>query len=151
VSDDQVFVDANIPMYAAGAEHPLKGPCLAILEWAAKNPLVVVTDVEVLQEILHRYSAIGQRDRAVDVAILFSRAVPEALPVTKQSILHAIELWQNHPNLQARDAVHAAVMEQHGVRRIVSADRHFDGLPGLTRIEPLDWANAASREVPHPH
>jgi predicted nucleic acid-binding protein len=137
--EGQVFVDANIPMYAAGAEHPLKGACLTILEWAAKHPLDVVTDAEVLQEILHRYLAIGQHDRATEVAILFSRTVPEALPVTKQVVLRAIRLSQDHPSLQARDAIHAAVMELHRIPRIVSADRHFDGLPGIIRIDPLAW------------
>jgi predicted nucleic acid-binding protein len=141
VSERQVFIDANVPMYAAGADHQFKAPCLAILEWAAKNPLAAVTDAEVLQEILHRYSAIGQHDRAVDVALLFSRTVPEALPVTKRNVLRAIQLWQSHPTLQPRDAIHAAVMEQQGIQRIISADRHFDGLLGLTRIDPLEWTN----------
>jgi predicted nucleic acid-binding protein len=139
VADGQVFIDANVPMYAAGADHPFKAPCLSILNWAAKNPLAAVTDAEVLQEILHRYTTIGQRERAVDVAVLFSQTVPEILAVTKRNVLQAIHLWQGHPSLQARDAIHVAVMEQHGIQRIISADRHFDGLPGLTRIDPLGW------------
>ncbi len=133
------FIDANVPMYAVGADHPLKADCLIILEWAAKNPLAAVTDAEVLQEILHRYSAIGQRDRASDVVRLFSQVVPEALPVTKRNVLSAIQLWEKHPNLQPRDVIHAAVMEDHGIRCIVTADRHFDGLPGIKRIDPKQW------------
>ena len=36
--DDTVyFIDANVPMYAAGADHPLKGPCLAILDQIARG------------------------------------------------------------------------------------------------------------------
>jgi uncharacterized protein len=138
--EGQIFAAANVPMYAAATDHPFKAPCLAILAWAAKNPLTAVTDAEVLPEILHRYSAIGQRDRAADVAILFSQTVSEALPVTKQNVLQAIQLWQKHSNLQARDAIHVAIMEQHGIRRIISADRHFDGIPGLARGDPLEWA-----------
>lgn len=53
-----VFVDANIPMYAAGVEHPLKQPCVAMLEAIAKGSLGAVTNVEVVQEILHRYTAL---------------------------------------------------------------------------------------------
>jgi hypothetical protein len=44
--------------------------------------------------------------------------------------------------LQARDSVHAAVMLGRHVPFIISADRHFDGLPGITRIEPAAWAAA---------
>jgi uncharacterized protein len=133
------FVDANIPMYAVGAEHPLKARCLAILEAIATNKLTAVTDVEVLQEILHRYSALGQRERAAEVVTLFLRVVPEALPVTRADIPRAIELLRRHAMLQARDALHAAIMQNHNVRRIISADRHFDDVPGLVRVDPATW------------
>jgi hypothetical protein len=59
LSDPTYFIDANIPMYAAGAEHPLKRPCIAILEAIAHDELAAVTNVEVVQEILYRYSALG--------------------------------------------------------------------------------------------
>jgi predicted nucleic acid-binding protein len=133
------FIDTNIPMYAVGAEHPLKAPCLAILEAVARGDLVAITDVEVLQEILQRYTALGQRERAAEVARLFLQIVPDALSITKDTVLLAIELHLAHTALQARDALHAAVMQQHGIDRIISADRHFDALAGVTRIDPLSW------------
>lgn len=34
----------------------------------------------------------------------------------------------------ARDALHAATMELHGIRHILTFDRGFDELPGLERI-----------------
>jgi hypothetical protein len=36
--------------------------------------------------------------------------------------------------LSARDAVHLAIMERHGVRRIMSFDSGFDGFPGVERL-----------------
>jgi predicted nucleic acid-binding protein len=39
------------------------------------------------------------------------------------------------PTLPARDALHLAVMERHGVSRVMSFDSHFDGVPGVTRIQ----------------
>jgi len=30
--------------------------------------------------------------------------------------------------------VHVAIMEQHGIERILSFDTGFDGLPGVTRL-----------------
>ena len=36
--------------------------------------------------------------------------------------------------LSARDAIHAAVMAEHGITRILSFYRGFDGLPGVRRI-----------------
>jgi len=134
------FVDANIPMYAVGAEHPLKGPCVAILEAIARGRLMAVTDAEVLQEILHRYTALGHRERAIEVCRLFLRVVPDVLPVTREAVERALDLHAQFPQLQARDSLHLAVMRLHKISRILSADRHFDGIPDLLRLDPSDFA-----------
>lgn len=123
-------------MYAAGTEHPLKAPCMAILEAIARGELTAVTDAEVLQELLHRYTALGQRERAVEVCRLLLQVVPDVLPVTREAFERALELHLQFPHLQARDSLHAAVMLQHNITRIISADRHFDGLTGLHRLDP---------------
>jgi len=42
-----------------------------------------------------------------------------------------------------RDLVHLAVMRRAGCTHIVTADRGFDGLSGIQRLDPLDvdrWA-----------
>jgi len=49
-----VFIDTNIPMYAAGTPHPLRDPCQAIIRAVAEGKLEAVTDAEVLQEIRYR-------------------------------------------------------------------------------------------------
>ncbi|PYX28503.1 MAG: hypothetical protein DMG77_15640 [Acidobacteria bacterium] len=36
--------------------------------------------------------------------------------------------------LSARDVVHLAVMEQHGIEQILTFDSGFDGFPGITRL-----------------
>ena len=41
-----VFLDANVPIYAAGKEHPKKEPCALVLNMAAEHPLSFVTDAE---------------------------------------------------------------------------------------------------------
>ena len=55
-----VFIDANVPIYAAGGDHPLKEPCARILRSVAEDPKPFLTDSEVLQELLHRYLALGR-------------------------------------------------------------------------------------------
>ena len=55
-----ILLDANIFMYAGGSPHPNKAPSLAFLERVALGELEVGVDAEVLQEILHRYRAIGR-------------------------------------------------------------------------------------------
>jgi predicted nucleic acid-binding protein len=139
VDDRRYFVDANVPMYAVGADHPLKQPCLRILQAVAMGDLVALTDAEVHQEILHRYAGAGDRARAIEVAELFLRAVPDVLPVTGADIYAAMGFLRSHAGLPVRDAVHLAVMTRHGVRLILSADQHFDAVPDVERVDPLDW------------
>jgi predicted nucleic acid-binding protein len=57
-----IFVDSNIPMYLIGAAHPHKAEAQVILERLIAAGQRLVTDAEVLQEILHRYTAIEKRE-----------------------------------------------------------------------------------------
>ena len=45
-------------------------------------------------------------------------------------------LLDEYPQLMARDAVHAAVVEIYKLQSICSFDRDFDRVRGLRRIEP---------------
>ena len=94
----------------------------------------LVTDAEVLQEILHRYVAIGRRDAIQPGFDALLRIVDEVFAVDQAAVERAKQVVLGSKELSARDAVHAAVMQQHQLREILSFDRGFDSLPGLTRI-----------------
>ena len=70
-----VFIDANVPIYAAGREHPYKQPCARILRILADDPQSFVTDSEVLQEIMHRYLASGRWTLGREVVRAFAEAM----------------------------------------------------------------------------
>jgi predicted nucleic acid-binding protein len=57
-----ILVDSNIPMYLIGSPHPHKTDAQRLLEELIADRERLVTDAEVLQEILHRYVAIDRRD-----------------------------------------------------------------------------------------
>ncbi len=137
-SSEFYFIDANIPMYAAGSEHPLKAPCKSILEAIAQNKIMAVTDAEVLQEILHRYSALRRHEQGIDVCRTFLKVVPTVLPVTVADIHQAMDVIGRFPRLQARDALHIAVMLRRSISHVITADRHFDGIPGIQRVDPVE-------------
>lgn len=61
-------------MYLVGASHPNKISAQRLLERAITQGERLVTDAEVLQEILHRYVAIDRRD-AIHVATMARNAV----------------------------------------------------------------------------
>ncbi|MFQ5614177.1 MAG: hypothetical protein ACE5H9_18805 [Anaerolineae bacterium] len=48
------FLDANIFMYAAGAPHNYKEPCVRILADVEMGALAAAVNTEVFQELLYR-------------------------------------------------------------------------------------------------
>lgn len=134
-----LFVDSNIIMYAVGAEHAYRSPCLDALDRIIGESLQAVVSSEVHQEILHRYTSIGLPDKAREVSIKLETIIPATLPVTLADIRRARQLTERYPGLNARDLIHAAVMLENGLTRILSTDQHFDGLAEIERIDPHDF------------
>lgn len=97
------------------------------------------TSAEVVQELLHRYLALGRPEDAKLSALHFMTLVPEVLPVTRATLLAAAGLIDELPGLSARDLLHVAVMRQHGLAQILSVDRHFDTVAGIRRMDPTAW------------
>lgn len=121
-------------MYLVGAQHPLKTDAQLLVERLISDRERLVTDAEVLQEILHRYVAIRRQDfiqRAFDSLLGITDQV---FAIDRAAAERGKEIVLGHPRLSARDALHLAVMELQGVERILSFDSGFDGYPGITRL-----------------
>jgi len=129
-----IFVDSNIPMYLVGADEVRKNDARRLVERCVMDRERLVTDAEVLQEILHRYVAIDRREAIQPAFDVLLGMTDEVLAVGEADALRARDIVLGTPGLSARDAIHLAVMEAHGVRRILSFDRFFDAFPGCTRI-----------------
>lgn len=130
-----VFIDSNIPMYVAGRDHPCREPSRRFLERVRRGEVDGCTSTEVLQEILYRYAGLGRLDLARRVYDLFLQVVPVVFPVALADTDRARDLLDETPGLTVRDALHAAVMTNHDVRRIATFDRGFDAIPGIERVE----------------
>ena len=57
-----ILVDSNVPMYLVGGPHSHKHDAQRLLETLISERQRLITDAEVLQEILHRYVSINRRD-----------------------------------------------------------------------------------------
>ena len=93
-----------------------------------------VTDVEVYQEILHRYTAINRPDM-IDVAFACLNGIADqTLTFGMAEIRSARAILESVDGISARDALHVAVMRTAGVNRVLSFDRGFDACPGIQRL-----------------
>ncbi len=129
-----IFVDSNVPMYLVGVSHPHRNDAQRWLEKLVSERERLVTDAEVLQEILHRYVAINRRDAIQPAFDVLLGVVDQVLAVDRATAERAKEIVLGRRQLSARDAVHLAIMEQHGIERILTFDTGFDGFPGVTRL-----------------
>lgn len=129
-----ILIDSNIPMYLVGAPHPHKSDAQRLLEKLVSNRQRLVTDAEVLQEILHRYVAIDRRDAIQPAFDSLLGIVDQVLSVDLSVAERAKQIVLGHRRVSARDAVHLAVMEHHGIEHILTFDSGFDGFPGVTRL-----------------
>lgn len=133
-----ILVDSNVPMYLVGAEHPHKADARRLLEAAIAARRRLVTDAEVLQEILHRYVAIDRREAIGPALDALLGVVDEVYPVEREDVEAAAAIVGDDRRASARDAVHLAVMRRRGVGRILTFDRGFDRFEGVVRVGPAE-------------
>lgn len=126
-----ILVDSNVPMYLVGAPHPHKLDAQRLIETAISRGEQLVTDVEVMQEICHRYAAIQRRDAIQPAFDAIIGIVDQVLAIERHDVEAAKDVLLGYEALSARDSLHVAVMRRHGIERIMTFDRGFDAVPGI--------------------
>ncbi len=129
-----ILVDSNIPMYLVGATHAHKADAQRLLERCITERERLVTDAEVLQRSCTAMSRSTAETRSsppsTPSSVWSTRCSRSSLAIVERA--KAIVLGKRQ--LSARDALHVAVMERHGIARILSFDAGFDGVPGIHRL-----------------
>lgn len=124
-------------MYLVGSDHPLKERTITALKELSGKGESLVSNTEVLQEILHRYTAIRRKDY-IQLAFDALYALVDRIElVTEEDVTTAKDLVLSYEGLSARDALHAAQMRRLKISTLLSFDRGFEILPGVRRI-PVD-------------
>ena len=115
--------------------------CQAILRLASAGRETCLTSAEVLQEVLHVLLRQNQSTRVLLAIRLATQAV-DVVPLTVEEVIAAAET-PVPAGLSARDRIHLATMRHYGITNIISADRAFDDVPGITRLDPArldEWS-----------
>ena len=135
-----VFIDTAVVMYAAGGDHLLREPCRRIIDRIGDGSIDGVTSTEVIQEILHRFMAIGRPEEGATLVERTQDLMAPVLPITHALMRRTPLLAGRYPSLSARDLVHLATCIHEGISEIVTPDRGFDHVSELRRIDPTDFA-----------
>lgn len=136
-----LFVDAAVVMYAAGGDHPYRDACRKLLDDIGAGRLEAVTSVEVVQEIGHRFVSIRQPERARELTVATLDLFAPVLPITHAVMRRVPALMTRYPSLDSRDLVHIATCIHEGITDILSADRAYDDVAEVQRIDPLAFAS----------
>ena len=132
------LVDTNVFIYAVGGTHEYKGACARLSAELIRGEHDANIDTELLQEILYRFWRRGRHQEGLQLFDILITGFPDSLPITTREMTLARDLLSRHPQIGPRDAIHAAVVLTYDLEGIVSTDRGFDSIPGLTRFDPMD-------------
>ena len=121
-------------MYLIGQDHPNKNLTIVNLERLVQENKRLVSSAEVLQEILHRYTAINRKGAIQPAFDVLKKITDEIYDINIGHVENAKELILAYENLSARDAIHLAIMKHHGIKTIFSFDKGFDQVPEISRM-----------------
>lgn len=131
-----IALDTNVLVYAVGSPHALAGPCRFLVEAVRDRRVLATTTAEVIQEFVHVAARRRPRSEAVDLALAYVDLLAPLQPVGEGHLRRGLRLFDEHPQLDAFDAMLAGVALEAGLDGIVSADGRLSVVRGLNVLVP---------------
>lgn len=116
----------------------MRDPCRKVLDVATHPEAGAHASVELVQELVHVCSRRGEPRSNALSRVSHVATICELHEFELRDLALALKLFERFPRLDVRDAVHAATAMNRGISAIVTADRDFEAIPGLRRIDPAD-------------
>ncbi len=107
------------------------------MQQMSAGELAATIDTEVAQEVLHYFQSRRRMPQGLALLDTLLTAFPAAIAITVAEVNLAGELLRKYPDIQARDAIHGAVVITHRLDGIISADKGFDAVSEVVRFDPL--------------
>lgn len=130
-----IVLDTTVLVYAVGGDHALRDPARALLAAVADGSLRATTTPEAIQEFAHVRARRRDRADAATLARSYVDLFSPLLEVGETDLREGLRLFERTPALGAFDAVLAAVALTAGASVLVSADRAFAEVRGLTFVD----------------
>lgn len=131
------FLDTNILLRHLLADHPEQSPkATAFLGRIERGELQVHTaDTVIFETVFALQHHYGQPKASIQEALLPLIELPGIILPGKRRFRKVFTLYADL-NLPFADAYHAVLMEHLRLDQIVTFDRDFNRIPGITRLEP---------------
>lgn len=131
-----IVLDTTVFVYAVGTEHPLREPCRALVEAVADGRMEAMTTAEVIAEFVHVRARRRNRQDAAARGRELARLMRPLIAPGDAELALGLQLFEQHEELGAFDAILAATAMLSGADALVSADQAFAVVPALSHIDP---------------
>jgi predicted nucleic acid-binding protein len=139
-----MYIDTNIIGYAV-ENHPKYGaPCKKILMDIWENRMKASASIYVLAELVSVFRKINKQNQKIGQKKIDAREHIEAtwsLPIEWIELkIPIIKLAATYDyDIHGADYIHVSTMHMSNITEIISADTDFDNIPGIKRIDPLEY------------
>ena len=133
-----VYIDSNVFFYAKILDRQYGGACAEILNKIEKDELRAATSTLVIVELANALSKYGLSDEVKDVVdAIFSlnMSIFEVDPLDVRTAANVYDEFRISPY----DCVHIAIMKRASIREIISADKDFDKITWIRRLDPKNF------------
>ncbi len=129
------FIDSNVFFYAKILDRAYGNACAKILDKIVKSEIEAVTSTLVVIELANALRKFGLSNEVKEVIdAVLSLDVP-VYEVDSLSVRDAAGIF-NEFRISPYDCVHVAVMKRARIVDIISADKDFDKIAWIKRLDP---------------
>lgn len=140
----KLYLDSNVFFYAKIMDRVFGKSCSTVLRRVVSNELEASTSVLVPIEVANALRKYGlTKEVADEVRAIFSLGI-EIYSIDAADAREAAEIY-SESNISPYDCLHAAIMRKNGLKEIISADKDFDRLTWLKRLDPRSMARHSSK------
>lgn len=133
-----VYIDSNIFFYAKILDRKYGGACAEILSKIEKGKLKAATSTLVIVELANALRKYGLTDEVKDVVdAIFSLNI-NILDFDSLDVRTAARVYDEF-KISPYDCVHVAIMRKVGIAEIISADKDFDKISWIKRLDPKNF------------
>lgn len=131
----RVYLDSKVFFYAKIMDRVFGKPCSNVLRKVASGAIDASTSALVAVEVANALRKYGlAREVTAEIRAIFSLGI-DVYYLDATDVQEAGEIF-GEANIGPYDCAHAAIMRRNGLKEIISADKEFDKLKWLKRLDP---------------